>query len=179
LWNLQSNEIGQRFGGNEQPVTSIAFSPDSKTLASGDNDGSVRLWNLEGTPIGRAFQSYTNQRGAVSSIAFDRDGTTMIVAKKDGNVRFWQTNLELWLQAACDRVRDHLNLKNPGNEEERGAKKTCETYVWNTQTAENEEVSTGDKTLQPFEAVGRLPLTGLEQSKVQPRPQNTSPPAPF
>jgi WD40 repeat protein len=179
LWNLQSNEIGQRFGGNEQPVTSIAFSPDGKTLASGDNDGSVRLWNLEGTPIGRAFQSYTNQRGAVSSIAFDRDGTTMIVAYRDGNVRFWQTNLEPWLQAACDRVRDHLNLKNPGNEEERGAKKTCETYVWNTQTAQNEEVSTGDKTLQPFEAVGRLPLTSLEQSKVQPRPQNTSPPAPF
>jgi WD40 repeat protein/uncharacterized caspase-like protein len=138
LWNLQTNIIGQRFGGNEQPVLSIAFSPDSKMLASGSRDGSMRLWNLNGNPIGRAFQSYTNQ-SAVSSIAFNRDDKNVIVAYTDGNVRFWQANLEHLLQVACDRLRDHSIWKNPGNEDVRGAKKTCETYVWNTQIPQNGE----------------------------------------
>ncbi len=53
LWNWQTNQIGQRFGGNEQPVLSIAFSPDNKTIASGNKDGNVRLWKLDGTPIGK------------------------------------------------------------------------------------------------------------------------------
>ncbi len=132
LWNLQTNVIGKRFGGNGQPVLSIAFSPDSKILASGSRDGSMRLWNLNGNPIGRAFQSYTSPNKAVSSIAFSQDGKTVIVAYIDGSVRFWQADLELLLQVACNRLRDHSILKNPSNEEERGAKKTCETYVWNT-----------------------------------------------
>jgi tetratricopeptide (TPR) repeat protein len=116
----------------------------------------MRLWRLDGNPIGRAFQSYTIQASAsnsialnyqspgsaVSSIVFNQDGKTVIVAYRDGSVRTWQIDSEHLLHVACDRLRDHPILKNPSNEEERGAKKTCEENVWNLpkQTGQNGEI---------------------------------------
>jgi WD40 repeat protein len=33
--------------GHQQSVTSVAFSPDEKLLASGSNDSTVRIWTLD------------------------------------------------------------------------------------------------------------------------------------
>jgi hypothetical protein len=38
--------LGQALSGSFSPVGSVAFSPDGHTLASGDADGAVRLWNM-------------------------------------------------------------------------------------------------------------------------------------
>jgi WD40 repeat protein len=35
------------FVGHKAPITALAFSPDGKTLASGSQDGSLRLWDVE------------------------------------------------------------------------------------------------------------------------------------
>ena len=147
LWNLQTDRIGQRFGGDGQPVNYIAFSRDNKIIASGDRDGRVRLWNLDGTPISGGLESYTNPNKAVSSIDFKND-KNLIVGYNDGTVRSWNITWEHSLKVACDRLRDHPVLKVPTTEEAKEAKTTCERYVWNLQQPEqNEKISVGDKIL--------------------------------
>jgi len=65
--------------GHTSQVLSVSFSPDGATLASGSNDGTVKLWNVEmetaiSTPPGSHFTS------------FSPDGTTLASALGNGIV---------------------------------------------------------------------------------------------
>ena len=58
-------------------VGSVAFSPDGKTLAIGDEDGTVRLWDVvTGQQIGSPLNS---KDGPVDSVAFSPDGKTLAI----------------------------------------------------------------------------------------------------
>ena len=72
---------------NTGTVFSVAFSPDGKTLAAGDLDGTVRLWDVAtrrqlGSPL-------TSPTGTVQSVAFSPDGKTLASGSADGTVRLW------------------------------------------------------------------------------------------
>jgi WD40 repeat protein len=70
-------------------VTSVAFSPDEHTVASGSADDSIRLWVLNG-PRDPRFPTVTLQgQGVVHSVAFSPDGHTLASGSTDGTVRLW------------------------------------------------------------------------------------------
>ncbi|WOD41899.1 hypothetical protein [Nodosilinea sp. E11] len=67
-------------------VTSVAISADGQTLVSGSEDGTVRLWDHEGNPIGEPIQGHT---AAVTSVAASVDGQTIASSSEDRTVRLW------------------------------------------------------------------------------------------
>jgi WD40 repeat protein len=73
-------------------VTSVAFSPNDKLLASGGLDGTVRVWNpATGQPIGAPLRASTGS--GAPSVAFSPDGKLLASAGFDGTVRLWQVSL--------------------------------------------------------------------------------------
>ncbi len=71
-------------------ATAIAYSPDSRILAVGTEDGRVLLWNAR-TPEaeGPALRVST---GNVAGISFSPDGTVMAIASRDGSTTLWDVH---------------------------------------------------------------------------------------
>ena len=67
-------------------MTALAFRTDGRTLASGDENGNVRLWDPDArTELGSAQD--IGGVGSISQLAFNPDGTTLAVAS--GAVKIW------------------------------------------------------------------------------------------
>ena len=73
--------------GHTGGVEGVAFSPDSRMIASASGDGTLWLWDSgTGTPIGQPLTGHT---GSVMGVAFSPDGTTIASAGDDRTVRLW------------------------------------------------------------------------------------------
>jgi WD domain, G-beta repeat len=120
-----------RFQGHTSGVWSVAFSPDGQRIVSGSSDNTLRLWNIDGTPIGQPFQGHT---AAVWSVAFSPDGQRIVSGRSDNALRLWHGSWQGWLQVGCNRLRQHPIFRNPDQSFDpvmvRGAIAACERYVW-------------------------------------------------
>jgi WD40 repeat protein/serine/threonine protein kinase len=69
-------------------VFSVAFSPDGRTIATGGQDRTVRLWSVAGH---RPAGTLAGHRHPVATAAFSPDGKTLATGAYDGKVILWST----------------------------------------------------------------------------------------
>ena len=72
--------------GHTSWVTSVAFSPDGRLLASGSDDQTVKLWDVA---TGQEVRTLSGHTAPVRSLAFSPDGRLLASGSWDGTVRIW------------------------------------------------------------------------------------------
>lgn len=93
IWEVKSGQEIINLKGHTKGVTSVAFSPDGKTLATGSHDQTIKIWDVEsGVEIG-CFTGHRDHvwAGGVSSVAFSSDGHTLASGSWDGSIKLWDT----------------------------------------------------------------------------------------
>jgi WD40 repeat protein len=85
VWDSETGDVKAAWGPHSW-ATALAFHPDGRTLASGHDDGVVRLWDWQSQRLVREL----SRRGpAVSAVAFSPDGAALAVAAEDKIIRLW------------------------------------------------------------------------------------------
>jgi WD40 repeat protein len=68
--------------GHSKWVNSVAYSPDGQTLASGSEDNTIKLWNVN---TGNLLQTFEGHSKWVNSVAYSPDGQTLASGSNDNN----------------------------------------------------------------------------------------------
>ncbi|MEM9540336.1 MAG: WD40 repeat domain-containing protein [Cyanobacteria bacterium P01_E01_bin.42] len=90
IW--EQGELQRSLYGHQLDITAIAIDPQGKMLATGSEDGSIRLWQIAtGKTMGTfsthlIFGSHTR---AVAHLSFSTDGNTLISTAQDATLKLW------------------------------------------------------------------------------------------
>lgn len=82
------------------PISAIAFQPSGQLLASGDETGEVRLWDLESMAIVASLRAASQ----IVDLSFTPDGTWLVVASRSGDITAWPVTARAWRARACEII---------------------------------------------------------------------------
>ncbi|XZN96509.1 MAG: WD40 repeat domain-containing protein [Microcoleus sp.] len=88
-----------QFVGHRSTVRSVCFSPNQDAIATASQDGTAKLWDLQGNLLAdysgykgnllKGEADFVELKTPIYSICFSRDGKFLITGSQDGKVRFW------------------------------------------------------------------------------------------
>ena len=84
VWEWQSESYVLKQQGHFYDMSSLSHSPDGSVIATGGDDGKVKLWN---TSSGFCFVTFSEHSSAVSDVVFSASGKVVVSASLDGTVR--------------------------------------------------------------------------------------------
>lgn len=99
-WNVSSRTLLREIGGHNSRIRTLALSPDQSQLASGDEDGKVKIWDVR---TGEEILAYHGPASYVSDVRFGKNGDILFIAYFDGSLR------KVDLGRTRTNPRDHLN----------------------------------------------------------------------
>jgi WD40 repeat protein len=102
LVNFQNADLAKSiFSETLNVARSIDLSPDGQTIAVGDSNGNIYLWNISTAQL---LDTFSGHKGWVWSVAFSPDGKTLASGSSDSSVRLWDVESGSCLQVLTDHT---------------------------------------------------------------------------
>jgi GTPase SAR1 family protein len=87
LWEAETGQLLRVLEGHQDPVLSVAWSPQGLRLASGSADRAVRLWEAETGQLLRVLQGHQD---AVRIVVWSPEGRRLGSGSADRTIRLWE-----------------------------------------------------------------------------------------
>jgi WD40 repeat protein len=91
IWRVEDRQLINTCVGHTNWVRSVVFHPQKLILASGSDDGTVRLWKIN-TDECECLDALKGHTDRVWSVAFSPDGKNVASASADRTVRLWDVD---------------------------------------------------------------------------------------
>ena len=134
VWEWQSESYVLKQQGHYYDMNCLAYSPDAQNIATGGEDGKVKLWNASS---GFCFVTFPEHSAGISAVEFAKGGQVLFTASLDGTVRAFDLT----------RYRNFRTFTSPtpaqfcslavdpsGDVVCAGSLDTFEIYMWSVQT---------------------------------------------
>jgi periodic tryptophan protein 2 len=151
VWEWRSESYILKQQGHLAPLTSLAYSPDGQVVASGGQDGRVKIWSVA---TGFAHTTFGEHRGPVVALHFVANGrpgasrasSTLLSASTDGTVRAYdlRRSRNFRTLATPHPVQFSALAVDPAGEiVAAGTTDTFQVFLWSLQTGKLLEVIDG------------------------------------
>ncbi|KAL5256599.1 hypothetical protein ACHWQZ_G011746 [Mnemiopsis leidyi] len=84
VWEWKSESYVLKQQGHSYDMTCVSYSPDSLSIATGGDDGKVKVWSTE---TGFCYVTFNEHTAGVSDVYFRKSGNVVLSASLDGTVR--------------------------------------------------------------------------------------------
>ena len=91
VWDANTGNFLFVLEGHTGRIQTLAFSPDGKTLASGDARQRIRLWNMD---TGNLSVTLKVPTGSFHALAFSPNGKLLASGRSDGSIQLWNASTE-------------------------------------------------------------------------------------
>jgi len=92
VWDIRTGHQLCNYSDHQGCVTSVAFAPDSRTMASGSDDRTVRIWSLDGIDRPNPLIVLRGHSGDVNAVCFSGDGLNVTSCSADRTIRVWDVS---------------------------------------------------------------------------------------
>ncbi len=93
LWNSETGAMTP-IKGHVGDMTAIAFSHDGARVATGGNDRTIRLFDVDATMGVRQADVERHHQDSVLALRFAPDDSTLLSTSVDGTIRLWSTPVD-------------------------------------------------------------------------------------
>jgi WD40 repeat protein len=86
VWDVQTGQELLAFKGHTRVISSMAFSPDGKRLASASGDETLKVWDAQ---TGQELLTFKGHGGLTASVAFSPDGKRLASNNPNFTLTIW------------------------------------------------------------------------------------------